>query len=187
MAALSRILRFRDMSGLRTAYSEVAMHRVQRAITKMTIKINYSHRGQRNAWQRSPIPWNMWRGNSSPRTNQFTQIMVPGTGRRAAGWNFHRQKQWTIEPNTFVHRKMFILRWILVTRHDSNWNFVMNTSSRNRRPSRYSYFGLQVAEAIFQGISNGLSSSQIWNEWRWRSYYWKSFSAVWSFHRLSEV
>lgn len=46
----------------------------------MTIKINYSHRGVRNEWQRCSIPWNTWRGNSRRRANQFTQIM--GTGWR---------------------------------------------------------------------------------------------------------
>lgn len=46
-ATLSRILQRRVMPGLRVPYSEVVVRRVERAITKMTIKINYSHRGLR--------------------------------------------------------------------------------------------------------------------------------------------
>ena len=57
----------------------------------------------------------------------------------------------------YVHPRILVTHW-----PTGDWNFVMNTSWRNRR-SRY--FGLQVAEAaIFQGISNGLLSGRIWNE-----------------------
>lgn len=117
----------------------------------MTIKINYSHRGVRNEWQRCSIPWNTWRGNSRRRANQFTQIM--GAGRRVEGVKISTTRNsgpsdplsaWKCSSSVgFRPREQLKFPW---------WIWVPEIV-----PTISVIPGLQVARAtIFQGISNGL-------------------------------